>query len=1408
MPIIALEDIKFDDNESGVVPLSSIKFDDEMSGEVVPLESIKFDDEPEPRRNILSDIGSGMAMESQYAGTPGRVAGASIAGLKTFIPSGLAGASGFIQSKGKTFDEKLSDAERARSLVADTIPNFLLKTPEEQKGAEIAGYVFKPIEWVGQAAEKVAKFLDLKYIPGDTLSPAGSPQGLNADDAISVEYAPVVAKIAGEMAALSLMPASVKKTNQLAKTANAINRYSKAAGIKKSIAFKNVMREAQNTAKTMESVASERATNHYLRALEEPEVESKIGEPLIMPRDRSGGEPIPKPLDTGVKEGAEDVRPVWEVKQESEAIAREKWLDAEIEKRKVIQKLADKGNVQAKEYLAKTEERFNTAWRERELLGKIKADESFQSEDVVPEREVSLRPDQRAAIVQKDFAPVDTNFPTKELTPEEVIERNRERINQEAKSFMQSRQKLLSDLDKNKPLAPESPLEKPSPVSSAGTLETPGQYPPGYGPMTVMAAELEAGDKFKIKGEEFKVKGVEDGRIVIEDGVKRKLLPDEDITIENLEKAPVAGEDLETRKQLQEAADKVGLRLDEGYGDTWSVTDTGITGSKTSKQVRTPEDVIAFAEVQKAKIPTQVGKVAKPEAESTNIVAEPTATSVSKPTLSEAPTIDISEKTGTDKAESPRKVSEIWQDVKTVMGDLERGSVSNKPMNENQIAAIERITEDARRAKKDIETYMREHGAKPEAIAKVLANRELYYKQKEAPVINQSPIITEPKQIINKFSEPKSSIIRDSMKGLDDALGVVSTRLGNIAPELKDTVKKHAAEVDIHTWTDLNKAKSFIEKGTKLSPEDQFKLTALLRNGQYDKDARTQMLAFLKEKDMLKDYAAVENVIADTLKRGLDSGMTIKEIKNFFPSHVKNYAGIRTVLGKDNIGKIDEAFTKEANKKGITVDELGDESKGAIIDSMMRGWSKNKIYLFDPYEVKTGIGKSRTLTTLTPELMQHYYPFHESLVKYIGSMNTAIANNNLFKKSRKIGKAIQMEGIDLPVGKSELSDSIGDIILDLKDKGKFSKDPNRAMEQEAELKHVLTSYMMPKSQGKYVTGLKNFTYNALLGNPMTALTQFQDVGITLSRHGVRNTIQGLGRMMTKNAEKLSDIGIDNFKADLERNTKMGKATKLNMAFLTLTDMFGKGLNMNANMVKTQRALKNPKYKPEIEAEIDRLFGEDAAQVKQDLLNNKKTLATNTFVHYNLAKHHPISKAEVPTGYLNGDKTRLLYMLHTYQIKQLDIFRNDVVNQIKAGNIAKGAYNMANLTAWLLACGVTVNAARDFIFKGDTKALDEYLTDSAWQITLVNRYLVDKGFREGVGSFLWNSVAPGTISIANDISKDLLLEDKKDKGLRSTKYIPLVGRPYYDIAGRGSVVRKEYKDKEKPKSKYGSLRGIQ
>jgi hypothetical protein len=140
----------------------------------------------------------------------------------------------------------------------------------------------------------------------------------------------------------------------------------------------------------------------------------------------------------------------------------------------------------------------------------------------------------------------------------------------------------------------------------------------GYEPVggeEIIAGDLNEGDKVLIRGEEFENKGMNpDGTMTLEDGIPIKVDTFDKIRIDGIKKAPLPQEPMETRKLLQAAADKAGVRLDEGYSpdrDTWSVTDIKTPGDETSKQVRTPEDIVAFAEARK-------GKVEKAEESSAN----------------------------------------------------------------------------------------------------------------------------------------------------------------------------------------------------------------------------------------------------------------------------------------------------------------------------------------------------------------------------------------------------------------------------------------------------------------------------------------------------------------------------------------------------------------------------------------------------------------------------------------------------------------------------------------------------------------------------------------------------------------------------------------------------------------------
>ncbi|MBT8448781.1 MAG: hypothetical protein KJO69_03775, partial [Gammaproteobacteria bacterium] len=55
---------------------------------------------------------------------------------------------------------------------------------------------------------------------------------------------------------------------------------------------------------------------------------------------------------------------------------------------------------------------------------------------------------------------------------------------------------------------------------------------------------------------------------------------------------------------------------------------------------------------------------------------------------------------------------------------------------------------------------------------------------------------------------------------------------------------------------------------------------------------------------------------------------------------------------------------------------------------------------------------------------------------------------------------------------------------------------------------------------------KNIMYSGLLGNPVSAATQFGDVGVAIYMNGFRNTLKSLPRaLISKSKIKADDFGL-------------------------------------------------------------------------------------------------------------------------------------------------------------------------------------------------------------------------------------------------------------------------------------------
>jgi hypothetical protein len=206
-------------------------------------------------------------------------------------------------------------------------------------------------------------------------------------------------------------------------------------------------------------------------------------------------------------------------------------------------------------------------------------------------------------------------------------------------------------------------LPQTEPLPSVGDMKEPNLIKPG-------TSYIDKGDKFIIKGEEFTATKIDgDGYVTLKDGVTHKISPDDTVSFDAINKQTVEPQESTEFKPFSEESGTL-----EGFSETENFN------------------------LANPNIPKNMGDW--------------------KPAREKAKNVEIP---GTE-----RTVSDFITDVKTVIGDKERGSISGKKLTDDQIAAIERISADAKAVGKDIATYMKEHGATPEVIARTINRHEQY----------------------------------------------------------------------------------------------------------------------------------------------------------------------------------------------------------------------------------------------------------------------------------------------------------------------------------------------------------------------------------------------------------------------------------------------------------------------------------------------------------------------------------------------------------------------------------------------------------------------------------------------------------------------------------------------------------
>ena len=618
------------------------------------------------------------------------------------------------------------------------------------------------------------------------------------------------------------------------------------------------------------------------------------------------------------------------------------------------------------------------------------------------------------------------------------------------------------------------------------------------------------------------------------------------------------------------------------------------------------------------------------------------------------------------------------------------------------------------------------------------------------------------------------SIARDSAvsrlysKGLDKYLGSLSTRLGNISESVKYRLRKFEFDTHVNTAKYSKQANDFLISLKNTPSNVKTQITKHLYNGNFQ--AAEGLMRSVSTK-MAVDFKTTVRPMLNELGTQLkEAGHSFEKIDNYFPRLVKDYDGLRKTLGLSEQGVITKQLKEYAKRKRTTVANLSNEERSQIIDLALRGYRQT----LDGG--KPRFAKQRVLDEVDDNKLVHYASPEESLAMYIRNAVHDIEKRKFFGRSSASNEA----------GKFDTEESIGKLVDDAIRGGEVPS------EREQELFEILQARFVGGEQTPSSIGqtIRDLGYMGTIANPISALTQLGDIGVASALRGFRNAISSMFK--TKEV-KLVDLGIEDLVATElamggPRKTAVALNKLMGAAGFKAIDRLGKETFINASLKTARNMVKSSKGEQKLRGEVEKIFGKETDAFIADLKAGQMSDNVKLFSFNQLADIQPIALSEMPEGYLRAKDGRLLYMLKSFTLKQLDIVRRNVVQEWNKGNKIQASKQAALLAGYLSVSNVGVQSVKDLLMGREVR-VEDIPNKSLWSLLGVyglNQYTYDRYLSQGdIKGAAFAYVAPATpvIDAAFTLATELPKDEPKLEGV--LRGIPYVGPLVYSWFGGGA-----------------------
>jgi len=643
------------------------------------------------------------------------------------------------------------------------------------------------------------------------------------------------------------------------------------------------------------------------------------------------------------------------------------------------------------------------------------------------------------------------------------------------------------------------------------------------------------------------------------------------------------------------------------------------------------------------------------------------------------------------------------------------------------------------------------------------------------------------KRFINKTreflkTEKKTSFIFKELSKLKSEDGLIgrygrsiSSRLKQIHPELKRVARE--LEIGMNNWM-IKRNDEFtglfdgLKKISRASADDYIDLNfALLRRD------RARLLDVADKYGLRRTFSESFKTLTKIFDEAKAAGVEVSFLEDFFPRHVADPRGLMNYI-RDTFGAADnwkffnEALKREATRIGRALNTV---EQADVINRLMMGRRVNGISVRE-----IGIIPHRTVDVVTPEMAKFYTGAPDALAFYLRNMAEKIQYSRLFNLKGKDGEL------------SDVMGSLGARILKLEKAGTFSHEDHLA------LMRIFQARMKETGTHGIVSGFKNLTYMATIGNPFSALRQIGDFGTGMYDAKSDYLSAWLKAVLGKSDIKVGDVipqQIERISAEFGDQSRLARwlSKMLKVTGFEKIDAIGKEALMNGVVARYQRMAQQGKLTPRMQRRLEEFFGDNTEAVLADLRSGKITENVRALAFNELADVQPIALSEMPEAYLTAGNGRIFYMLKSWQIKQLN-FYVDEIKDIAKHEPKEAIFRVLELAAFLMVANASADVIIDTILGRDIDPGD-LVVDNTLRLAGINRYLTNKARQEGVGAAMQDLLFPPT-NIVDNLVRDAnrFFTGETEKGFETPQNIPLLGKFYYWQYGRGATKEQEKRER--------------